>query len=46
VDGKLREAAKLINLLTGLYDESGRISATFSAIRDNNNGRNPEQPGE
>lgn len=32
VDGKLREAAKLINLLTGLYDESGRISATFSTI--------------
>jgi predicted MarR family transcription regulator len=34
IDGKLREAAKLINLLTGLYDEAGRISATYSPILD------------
>ena len=29
VDNKLHEASKLINLLTGLYDQSGQISATY-----------------
>lgn len=32
VDEKLREATKLISLLTGLYDEGGRISTTYSPI--------------
>lgn len=32
VDSKLREAAKLINLLTGLYDQSGQISATYGSL--------------
>jgi len=32
VDSKLVEATKLINLLTGLYDEAGRISATYSSL--------------
>lgn len=36
VDRKLHEASKLINLLTGLYDEAGRISATYSPIYDQN----------
>ncbi|MGH8248782.1 MAG: winged helix DNA-binding protein [Gammaproteobacteria bacterium] len=34
VDSKLREAAKLINLLTGLYDQSGQISATYGSLYD------------
>lgn len=32
VDEKLREATKVISLLTGLYDEAGRISASYSPI--------------
>lgn len=30
IDRKLYEAAKLISLLTGLYDEASRVSATYS----------------
>jgi predicted MarR family transcription regulator len=33
VDIKLAEATKLINLMTGLYDEAGRISATYGALQ-------------
>ena len=32
VDQKLAEATKLINLMTGLYDEAGRTSATYGAM--------------
>ncbi len=32
VDEKLREATKVISLLTGLYDEAGRITASYSPI--------------
>jgi len=32
IDEKLRETTRLISLLTGLYDEAGRISATYSPI--------------
>lgn len=32
VDEKLKEATRLISLLTGLYDEGGRISTTYSPI--------------
>lgn len=32
IDRKLYEAAKLISLLTGLYDEASRISATYSSV--------------
>ena len=32
VDRKLYEASKLISLLTGLYDEASRISATYSSV--------------
>jgi predicted MarR family transcription regulator len=31
IDRKLSEASKLISLLTGVYDEASRISATYSA---------------
>ena len=34
VDEKLMESAKLISLLTGIYDEAGRISATYSCPID------------
>ena len=34
VDVKLQEAAKLINLLTGLYDQAGQISATYGSLHD------------
>jgi predicted MarR family transcription regulator len=34
VDEKLREASKLINLLTGLYDQAGQISATYGSVRE------------
>ncbi|MBT7950921.1 MAG: winged helix DNA-binding protein [Gammaproteobacteria bacterium] len=30
VDEKLREATQMISLLTGLYDEAGRITASYS----------------
>ena len=36
IDEKLKEATKLISLLTGLYDEGGRISTTYSPINSNN----------
>ena len=32
VDEKLREATQLISLLTGLYDEASRISASYSPL--------------
>lgn len=32
VDEKLREATQLISLLTGLYDEASRISASYSPM--------------
>lgn len=32
IDRKLYEASKLISLLTGLYDEASRISATYSPV--------------
>jgi predicted MarR family transcription regulator len=32
IDRKLYESAKLISLLTGLYDEAARISATYSSV--------------
>ncbi|GAA4017914.1 hypothetical protein GCM10022212_12050 [Actimicrobium antarcticum] len=32
IDRKLYEASKLISLLTGLYDEASRISATYSSV--------------
>jgi len=32
VDEKLSEAIKLISLMTGLYDEAGRISASYSPM--------------
>ncbi|MBM5810898.1 MAG: winged helix DNA-binding protein [Gammaproteobacteria bacterium] len=32
VDQKLRDATKLINLLTGFYDEAARISAAYSLL--------------
>jgi len=32
IDRKLRETARLVSLLTGLYDEAGRISAAYSAV--------------
>ncbi len=31
VDEKMAEAAKLISLLTGIYDEAGRIAATYAS---------------
>ncbi|MBI1731556.1 MAG: winged helix DNA-binding protein [Gammaproteobacteria bacterium] len=34
VDSKLAEASKLINLLTGMYDEAGRISGTYSSLHN------------
>lgn len=37
VDHKLAEATKLINLMTGLYDEAGRASATYGTF--------PQSPG-
>jgi predicted MarR family transcription regulator len=36
VDEKLREATKVISLLTGLYDEAGRITASYSPINFEN----------
>lgn len=33
VDQKLAEATKLINLMTGLYDEASRTSATYGALQ-------------
>lgn len=33
IDRKLYETAKLISLLTGLYDEASRIAATYSPVR-------------
>jgi predicted MarR family transcription regulator len=38
IDRKLYEAAKLISLLTGLYDEASRVSATYSPIVAEKNG--------
>jgi predicted MarR family transcription regulator len=35
VDEKLREATQLISLLTGLYDEASRISASYSPLTIN-----------
>lgn len=32
VDEKLRETARLLSLLTGVYDEAGRISAAYSIL--------------
>ena len=32
VDEKLQEATKVISLLTGMYDEAGRKSASYSSI--------------
>ncbi|OGT84914.1 MAG: hypothetical protein A3H91_04570 [Gammaproteobacteria bacterium RIFCSPLOWO2_02_FULL_61_13] len=32
VDSKLHEASQLINLLTGLYDQAGQISATYGTL--------------
>ncbi|NKB36838.1 MAG: winged helix DNA-binding protein [Gammaproteobacteria bacterium] len=32
VDAKLRESTQIISLLTGLYDEAARISASYSPI--------------
>jgi predicted MarR family transcription regulator len=32
VDQKLAEATKLINLMTGLYDEASRTSATYGVL--------------
>ena len=32
IDKKLTEATKIISLMTGLYDEAGRISASYSPI--------------
>lgn len=34
VDSKLREASKLINLLTGLYDQAGQVSATYNSMHE------------
>ena len=31
VDEKLQQTARLISMLTGIYDEAGRISATYSS---------------
>lgn len=33
VDDRLRSATSFVSLLTGLYDEAGRISATYSPLR-------------
>lgn len=33
VDDRMHDAARLISMLTGLYDEAGRISATYSRVR-------------
>lgn len=30
IDKRLIETAKLISMLTGVYDEAGRVSATYS----------------
>ena len=32
IDEKLKDATQVISLLTGLYDEAGRISASYSSI--------------
>lgn len=32
IDEKLKDATQIISLLTGLYDEAGRISASYSPI--------------
>jgi len=34
VDEKLQQTARLISMLTGIYDEAGRISATYSSTFD------------
>jgi len=39
VDEKLGEAKRLLSLLTGVYDEAGRISAAYSSVH-------PEETGE
>jgi len=33
IDEKISDAIQLINLLTGIYDEAGRISATYATTR-------------
>lgn len=34
ISERMRSAAQLVSLLTGIYDEAGRISATYSPLRD------------
>lgn len=34
IDERLRSAAQLVSLLTGVYDEAGRISASYSPLRE------------
>ncbi len=33
IDDRLRDAAQFVSHLTGMYDEAGRISATYSPLR-------------
>lgn len=34
IDERLRDAVSLVSLLTGIYDEAARISATYSGVDD------------
>jgi len=34
IDARLRDATRLISLLTGLYDEAARVTATYSELDD------------